>query len=79
MTSHLLDFYPTPGSDEIIFQETRKLVIAIMQTITYDQFLSAILSDDAMTKYKLKSSEDYSYDAEQNPTIINAFAAAAYR
>ncbi|XP_060585355.1 peroxidasin homolog pxn-1-like [Ruditapes philippinarum] len=75
----LKDFYPTPGSDEIIFQETRKLVIAIMQTITYDQFLSAILSDDAMTKYKLKSSEDYSYDAEQNPTIINAFAAAAYR
>jgi hypothetical protein len=79
MTSHLLDFYPKTGSDEIIFQETRKLVIAIMQTIVYDQFLPSFLTDDTIKRYRLKTSEDYTYEAGINPTILNEFAVAAYR
>ena len=49
-----------------------------MQKIVYDEFLPAFLSQDAMTKYKLSSSNDYVYDATMNPTVSNGFG-IAYR
>ena len=49
-----------------------------MQKIVYDEFLPAFLSQEAMTKYKLSSSNDYVYDATMNPTVSNGFG-IAYR
>ena len=50
-----------------------------MQKIVYDEFLPSFLSDDTMNKYNLKLSSVYRYDKDLNPSIINSFAAAAYR
>ena len=62
-----------PGlSDERLYQKARVKVMGLLQHITYNEFLPAVLGDDALTDYK-------GYDAEVNPGIFNEFAAAAYR
>ncbi|XP_060583221.1 peroxidase-like [Ruditapes philippinarum] len=69
--------------DETIFQQTRRIMAAIIQIINYKEYLPAILNKDTMDKYKLNLFEttDHSdlYRADVNPSIINAFAAAAFR
>ena len=61
-----------PGlSDERLYQKARVKVMGLLQHITYNEFLPAVLGDDALTDYK-------GYDAEVNPGIFNEFA-AAYR
>ncbi|KAL5233066.1 hypothetical protein ACI65C_000476 [Semiaphis heraclei] len=69
-------------SDEAIFQETRRIVIAQLQHITYNEFLPIILGRSYMTKFGLSPAESgwtRNYDPELNAGITNAFAAAAYR
>ncbi len=62
-----------PGwSDETLYQEARRTVVAEIQAITYNEFLPNLLGDNALPAYQ-------GYDAEQNPSINNEFAAAAYR
>ena len=58
--------------DETLFQHTRKLVGALMQAITYNEFLPQLLGSAAPEPYS-------GYDAEVNPGIANAFSTAAYR
>jgi len=65
-------------SDEELFQLTRKIIIAIMQKITYDEFLPAFLSPDALSKFRLTSATPFVYDGSLDPTIANAFG-IAYR
>lgn len=57
---------------EVVFQQARRLVIAKLQKITYDEFLPALLGNRAIPKYK-------GYDSSINPTIFNEFSVAAYR
>ncbi len=69
-------------SDNRLFLETRKVVGAMMQKITYYDFLPLILGDK-LDDYKLTSSnpghrQDI-YDKTTDPSIRNAFATAAYR
>ncbi len=59
-------------SDEKIYQEARKWVVAEMQAITYNEFLPALLGGDGVGRYK-------GYDSNVNPQISNTFATAAYR
>lgn len=62
-----------PGfDDEKIYQEARKLVGAMMQSITYNEFLPMILGSAAPGAYM-------GYDATVNPGIANEFSTAAYR
>ena len=50
-----------PGlSDERLYQKARVKVMGLLQHITYNEFLPAVLGDDALTDYK-------GYDAEVNP------------
>lgn len=58
-------------TDEQIFQETRKYVIAYNQSITYNEYLPLLLGD-AVTSYN-------GYDTNTNPQIFNEFSAACYR
>lgn len=58
--------------DEAIYQQTRTLVIAQLQAITYNEFLPALLGRDALQRYD-------GYDSEVNPGISNLFSTAAYR
>ena len=56
---------------EIIYQETRKIIGAVLQKITYEDFLPRII-DSSLPKYER-------YDPAINPGILNSFATAAFR
>ncbi|KAH1021433.1 hypothetical protein HUJ04_010949 [Dendroctonus ponderosae] len=68
--------------DETLFQEARRINIAIIQHITYNEFLPILLGKDVMEKFGiLLQKEGYwnGYDPNVNPNVIDAFSAAAYR
>lgn len=58
--------------DESIYQRARLLVGAMVQSITYNEFLPALLGPSGVAPYG-------GYDAEVNPGIANIFSAAMYR
>lgn len=71
-------------SDEQLYQETRRLVIAEIQHITYNEWLPLIVGPTVMRDFRLELSQInkgffYDYDPQTNPSIINEFAGAAYR
>ncbi len=59
-------------SDEQIYQEARKVNVAQMQAITYNEFLPNLIGKDAIPKYT-------GYKSNVDPSIDNAFATAAFR
>ncbi|XP_053386612.1 peroxidase-like protein isoform X2 [Mercenaria mercenaria] len=67
------EFYET---DETIFQETRRILIAIMQKIVYDEFLPSFFSQKGLERYKLRSSAKFVYNPDTDPTMLNAFGIA---
>ncbi|XP_051163553.1 uncharacterized protein LOC127282981 isoform X2 [Leptopilina boulardi] len=69
-------------SEEKMFQETRKIVGAIIQHITYREFLPIVLGQDVMKIFKLEIMRNgYSdeYDPDVNPNVANEFITAAFR
>uniref|UniRef100_A0A1A9W6N9 Chorion peroxidase n=1 Tax=Glossina brevipalpis TaxID=37001 RepID=A0A1A9W6N9_9MUSC len=69
-------------SDEKIFQETRRIIGAIFQHITYNEFLPVILGREVLKLFDLellKSGYYEGYNPEINPTVANEFSAAAFR
>ncbi|MCA9780597.1 MAG: peroxidase family protein, partial [Candidatus Eremiobacteraeota bacterium] len=58
--------------DEAVYQRARKMVGAQIQAITFNEFLPALLGDNAIPEYT-------GYNPEVDPTISNEFATAAYR
>ncbi|XP_065940288.1 peroxidase-like protein [Magallana gigas] len=69
-------------NDEILFQETKRIVIAELQHVTYNEFLPAILDDLHMNAYNLRSKQvghAEIYNPDVDPRTINAFGVAAYR
>ncbi|XP_035678849.1 peroxidasin-like [Branchiostoma floridae] len=68
--------------DDRVFYETRKIVGALMQKITYGEDLPHVLGPAAMTRFHLTLTQSgffSGYDPNVNPTISNVFATAAYR
>jgi len=62
-----------PGwSDEQIFQQAKRQVTGLIQHITYNEFLPALLGADAIKPYN-------GYDEAVNPGISTEFATAGYR
>ena len=62
-------------SDEQVYQETRKIIEAQLQIITYKHWLPFIIGDEGMNmlgSYK-------GYRRMVNPSIANVFATAAFR
>ena len=74
----------SPGlGDQDIYQVARRILIAEMQNIVYDEYLPVVLGEDTMSRYKIALSSDHSkqtkYDDKIDPSITNSFATAAYR
>lgn len=68
--------------EEMMFQQARRILIAESQHITYNEFLPRILSWNAVNLYGLKLlPQGYytEYNPSCNPSILNEFAAAAFR
>lgn len=68
--------------EDIIFQETRRIIIAMVQHITYNHYLPAVLDQSTMSAYNLYSKTtgyDQTYDSEADVSIRNAFGTAAFR
>lgn len=62
-----------PGmSDEAIYQQARKTVIAELQAITFNEFLPALLGPNAIKPYT-------GYNPNVNPSIANEFSTGAFR
>ncbi|XP_025017963.1 peroxidase [Tetranychus urticae] len=71
-----------PGwSDEIIFQEAKRIVVAQLQHIIYSEFLPVILGAKVMKAFDLNPRIKGStrYDPSTDPSIVSGFATAAYR
>jgi peroxidase len=58
--------------DEAIYQQARAIVIAEIQSITYNEFLPALLGTSAVDRYR-------GYNANVDPSIANEFSTAAFR
>ncbi|QDV45053.1 peroxidase [Stieleria neptunia] len=59
-------------TDEEIYQRARAIVIAEIQSITYNEFLPALLGNNALTPYE-------GYDSSVDPSIATEFSTAAFR
>ncbi|RUS88352.1 hypothetical protein EGW08_003864, partial [Elysia chlorotica] len=64
---------------ETIFQESRKIVGAVLQKITYCDWLPLILGPRLIRKYSLGCHGRSSYNHFVDPRIANAFLTAAFR
>ena len=63
-------------NDERLFQEARKIVGALIQKITYDDYLPKVMGPPT---FNLLIGEYPGYDPRVDPGVANSFAAAAYR
>ncbi|XP_061499351.1 uncharacterized protein LOC1274394 [Anopheles gambiae] len=81
IATRLADINPH-WSDEKVYQETRRIVGALFQHITYREFLPLVLGKEVCRLFdlELETSGYYrNYDANVNPTVANEFSAAAFR
>ena len=68
--------------DDKLFEQARRITIAITQHITYNEFLPRLLSWNAMNLYGLKllpQGHYKDYNPSCNPSILTEFASAAFR
>ena len=61
-----------PEVDEYVYQVARSIVMAEVQSITYNEFLPGLLGPDQLDSYG-------GYRADVNASIANEFSAALYR
>ncbi|GFG31758.1 hypothetical protein Cfor_04198 [Coptotermes formosanus] len=81
IASELGDINPL-WDDEKLYQETRHILAATVQHITYTEFLPMLLGKETVEKYDLvPKSEGYwdGYDPNVDVTIPSAFVTAAFR
>ncbi|XP_076221043.1 peroxidasin isoform X2 [Nomia melanderi] len=65
--------------DERLYQEARRIVIAEMEHITYNEFLPVVLGETALDKYQLRlTHRGYfrGYDTRTDATLANSVASA---
>ncbi|EEC04004.1 oxidase/peroxidase, putative [Ixodes scapularis] len=68
--------------DDRIYHETRHIMAAAVQYITYNEFLPMALGEDLMVRYNLtllKEGYWHGYDPEVNLALSNSFQSAAFR
>ncbi|GIY61758.1 chorion peroxidase [Caerostris darwini] len=67
--------------DERLYQETRRIIGAIMQMITYNEFMPLVIGPERMEWFDLtvRRSGFTQYDDTVPATLVNEFSTAAYR
>lgn len=82
IAQHLKSLNPH-WNDERIFQESRKILYAQMQHITYNEFLPILLGESLANETKLIADTENihgdPYNPEINPSVANVFAGAVFR
>ena len=73
IASEMNSFEPS-WDDEKIFQETRRIVVAELQNIVYNEYLPLVLGENTVPHHV-----ESHYDETVDPSIDNVFATAAYR
>ncbi|XP_042233114.1 chorion peroxidase-like isoform X2 [Homarus americanus] len=69
-------------SDEAVFQEARRIIIAQIQHITYNEWLPIIVGDNFVRSFGLnvrRSGFSPDYNPNLNPNMNNEFSTAAFR
>ena len=71
----------TKEKDNLIFQETRRLMGATFQAIIYQEYLPLVLGPRLMKEYDLNTEhgKQSTYDRMLDPTLWNEFSTFAYR
>ncbi|RWS11097.1 Peroxidase-like protein, partial [Dinothrombium tinctorium] len=66
---------------EKLYEEAKRILVAQLQMITYNEWLTLVIGPDAMKFLKLYIRPDgyTKYDPYTNPSILNEFAGAAFR
>jgi peroxidase len=80
--AHILSELNPEWNDETIYQETRRIVIAELQHIVYNEFLPIIIGRKTMAEHGLllkRKGYSKKYSAETDASILSSFATAAYR
>ncbi|CAF0855202.1 unnamed protein product [Adineta ricciae] len=72
IATSLLEVNPT-WSDNILYHETRRIIIAVLQNIVYKEFLPTLIGP-SRSDFGI-----YQYDPSIDATISNEFATGAYR
>ncbi|GIY68289.1 peroxidase [Caerostris darwini] len=68
--------------DEKLFQESRRIVIAKLQHIAFNEFLPLLLGPEILKQHHLDIDPQKGfrgYEPEKDPSIFNVFGAAAFR
>uniref|UniRef100_A0A0P5PNQ9 Chorion peroxidase n=1 Tax=Daphnia magna TaxID=35525 RepID=A0A0P5PNQ9_9CRUS len=68
--------------DERLYQETKKIITALVQHITYNEYLPSVLGPNLMGEYgllPLTTGYTYTYDPAVKAQVTNEFATAAFR
>lgn len=68
--------------DERIYQNARRIVIAMYQHVIYNEYVPELLGKEFAKANKLlplTEEFDYNYNKDLNPTTLSSFAAAAFR
>ncbi|XP_051159599.1 peroxidase-like isoform X2 [Leptopilina boulardi] len=64
-------------SDEILYQEARKIVVAEIQHITYNEWLTIILGKNYARDFGLLMDGSQNYNSNEDPAVANEVATAA--
>ena len=71
IATELKEIHPD-WTDEQLFQRARQINIAQMQAITFNEYIPALLGDNALSEYT-------GYNPDVNPGITRTFSTAAFR
>ncbi|XP_064485396.1 chorion peroxidase-like [Ornithodoros turicata] len=75
-----LQYYHGEWDDETLFQQARRIVGAQYQHIVYTEWIPLVLGKGTLENFDLQQKGGFSfYDPAVNPTMLNEFAAAAFR